>query len=278
MTNVNVTAGSESSAAWPGLQLNKTYDWYVTVTDQAGNIASSSPRTFTTGVNAAPVANHQQVTIPGDQPSLLTLQASDSNNDNLTFEITNLPVRGLASDFDPDNGTIAYLPAHGYRGLDRISYRASDSVLSSATANLDLTVTAPPDTNTNGIPDAWEAAYGITDPDGDDDGDGQSNLAEYIANTNPTNAASVLKILDAGSLTNGAFGLTWSSIGGTRYRIQYSTGDTNGGIGGPFTDIIRFIDTEMDANPYGTASTQSFTDPGGNPTNKAQYYRIKVVP
>ncbi len=51
------------------------------------------------------------------------------------------------------------------------------------------------DSNTNGMPDAWEQQYfgGITgaDPQGDGDGDGVPNWEEYVADTVPTNGASV---------------------------------------------------------------------------------------
>lgn len=279
-TNVNVPPGAQTSFAWSGRQANKTYEWYVKVSDQFGNAMTTSPQRFTTTINTAPVATNRTVTILGDQLSQLTLTATDSNGDVLTFQTNSRPLRGLNTNFDPAAGTISYLPAHGFRGGDSFTFRANDSVANSSIATLTLNVVAPPDANTNGIPDSWETSYGITNPNADDDGDGQNNFAEYLANTNPTNAASVLRVLDASWQTNGAFALTWSSIGGTRYRIQYSDGDVNGGVTGNFNGLIRFIDTEMDATPSGAPSTQSFTDDfsqTGNPTNRARYYRIKIV-
>ncbi len=42
------------------------------------------------------------------------------------------------------------------------------------------------DANKDGLPDAWQAQYGgITNPDGDDDGDGILNKDEYALGTNP---------------------------------------------------------------------------------------------
>jgi hypothetical protein len=54
------------------------------------------------------------------------------------------------------------------------------------------------DTDGNGLPDWWELKYfGVltgTDPNGDADHDGASNLFEYLTGTNPTNAISYFHI------------------------------------------------------------------------------------
>lgn len=272
-TNSGLAPGNVSSFVWKGLQANKNYEWYAQVTDSVGSTFITPRRKFKTTVNALPIVSNITVTVTGDRPMQLTLPAFDANGDVLTFRTNNLPLRGLSLNFDTNNGTLAYLPAHGYRGLDRINYVANDSVADSAVGQLNLNVVAPPDTNANALPDEWEAAFGITDPNGDADGDGESNLAEYQANTNPTNAASALKILSAGVLTNGSFSFSWSSVGGTRYRVQYANNISNA----TFTDLIRGIDAEMDTNAYGQVSAQSFTE-GLSPMNNAGYYRVRVTP
>jgi hypothetical protein len=60
-------------------------------------------------------------------------------------------------------------------------------------------VTVPADWKTNGIPDAWEVAYGMnpqnpTNAAADDDADGMNNAAEFVAGTNPTNKQSTTKL------------------------------------------------------------------------------------
>ena len=146
---------------------------------------------------------------------------------------------------------------------------------------MNMNVLAPPDTNANGLPDNWEAGYAISDPGADADGDGQSNLQEYQANTNPTNAGSVLKSFVFPDYER-LCGVFLGAVGGTRYRVQFANGDVAGGVSGPFTDIVRPLTNEMDLSQWGAASTQSFTDDftltGGPPERGGRYYRIKITP
>ncbi len=119
--------------------------------------------------------------------------------------------------------------------------------------------------------ETWKSLHGIADSNADEDADGQSNLDEYVAATNPNEATSRFQIIDA-KLQSGTMVLSWSSVGGVRYRIQSSDG-----IAGPFTDIERDETTERDASAFGEPSTQSFTDTLA-PTNTVRYYRVKIVP
>ncbi len=279
-TNTGVAPNTLSSCVWRTVEPKKTYDWYVKVADANGNSVTTSSRQFTTltkfAPNAAPVASNQVLTVTGDAPVVLTLPASDPDGDPLTFEIISEPVNGLITDFDPDNGTVTCLPARGYRGVDRLTFQASDDMTNSQVATVVLNFTSPPDTNTNGLPDAWEALYGVTDPNADADGDGLNNLVECRSNTNPTNAASGLRILQVERDYTGEVNLVWASVGGTRYRVQYSDGETNGGLGGPFVDIPRPLEDEMDTAPSGEESAQSFNDIA--PASGVRFYRIRLVP
>jgi hypothetical protein len=156
----------------------------------------------------------------------------------------------------------------------------TDGQLSSAPATARFDVRPPLDMNQNGLPDAWETTYGVTDPNGDDDGDGATNLQEYWAGTNPTNSLSWLRIVD---INQGQYGyqVVWSAVGGVRYRVLYSDGDAQGSFNEIFTPIVRSVADEMDADPVGMAGTMSFTDDftliGGPPVNGSRYFRIQVV-
>lgn len=87
------------------------------------------------------------------------------------------------------------------------------------------------DDNFDGLPDDWQKKYFGDDflsiPAGhlsavyDYDGDGASNLSEFLAGTNPNDSSSVLKI--SISRSQSSFILTWNSIPGGRYLLEGSS-------------------------------------------------------
>ncbi len=85
----------------------------------------------------------------------------------------------------------------------------------------------PPDTDGDGLPDAWETANGLNPGDNadaaqDKDGDTASNLSEFISGTDPQNAASVL-IASHSLLANGTADITFAAVAGKSYKIEAST-------------------------------------------------------
>src|SRR5262249_4801912 len=112
----------------------------------------------------------------------------------------------------------------------------------------------------------------------DSDGDSFKNLEEYLANTNPTNSASSLRILKAMDNTSGFPVILWQSIGGTRYRVQYSDGTNTALV---FQDIVQPATAEIDPASIGASSTITFVDDftlTPSPVlGMLRYYRIKVV-
>jgi hypothetical protein len=65
----------------------------------------------------------------------------------------------------------------------------SDGHQNSALVSTTLTVLSAQDDDSNGLADAWESLYGVSDPLGDPDHDGLTNLQEHDLGSHPTDAA-----------------------------------------------------------------------------------------
>ncbi len=119
----------------------------------------------------------------------------------------------------------------------------------------------------------WQSKYfkdarlSIAAPDADPDGDGMSNWQEALAGTNPTNAASVLRITGVSRSSNGV-SLTWSTAGGRTNIVQASDG-----LNGKYTDI-----SPPQIIPGAGDTTATYLDNDPTTNGAARYYRIRVYP
>ena len=127
---------------------------------------------------------------------------------------------------------------------------------------VDLTVSL----STGGVlPDAWQLQYfGHTgvDPNEDSDHDGMSNLAEYKAGTNPTDAQSLFEFVSVRPDPSGGVLIEWSSVPGKLYTVQRS-GDPLGG----FADLQIHIPATAPRNAFRDASAT-----GSGP----YFYRLRL--
>jgi hypothetical protein len=124
------------------------------------------------------------------------------------------------------------------------------------------------DIDNDGMDAAWEAANGLDDTDPsdaalDNDGDGQSNFAEFVAGTDPNNANSVFQITGMAS-TVGGWEITWATVAGKTYRVYYSGNLKDWSTYGAAGEILA------------TSSSTQFTDPSALPPPH-RFYRIEVV-
>ena len=86
-----------------------------------------------------------------------------------------------------------------------------------------LSTPTDPDSNRDGIPDSWGIQYfgqAVISASADPDGDGASNLMEYLAGTDPTSASSVFR--PAGTWSGSAFTLDFSTVAGRSYKVWWS--------------------------------------------------------
>jgi len=108
----------------------------------------------------------------------------------------------------------------------RVSYRLQDGRLSPLSAAA-TGQTWGVDSNADGIPDEWQIAYwGATSskwgaPGADSDGDGMSNYQEFLAGTDPRDAASSLKT--EVQTVQGALYFKWNTVVGKVYQMQFSS-------------------------------------------------------
>lgn len=139
----------------------------------------------------------------------------------------------------------------------RLAYRTVDGRVSPKSQAVSVT-TFGADTNADGLPDDWQTEnWGKVWPaaGADSDQDGATNAEEFLAGTDPTNAASVLR-MEIGAREQGLY-LQWNTQPGNYYQLQV-TSDFNSwlNVGAP-----RFAPSNEDAAPVSV--------PG-----QVQYYRV----
>jgi hypothetical protein len=140
--------------------------------------------------------------------------------------------------------------------------------LSNAFAYVQTDTLSPGPLAPDGLPLAWLLSnFGTTNvnANADPDGDGMSNLQEYLAGTNPNDAASNLRITAYATTGKGATNsLTWSSVPTRFYHVQESFS-----LGAPnwHDNALGLI------SPDGAFTTRTVTD-----TNApARFYRIRAT-
>ena len=134
-------------------------------------------------------------------------------------------------------------------------------VITGGRLNLRRTV----DMDENDLPDWWEQqCFGRssgTDPRADPDGDGLSNLQEFIADTVPTDKTSFPRFVGIQS-TAGRVQVRWA--GGVESR-QYLQRTATPGLSGSWADVLT--------NEPPTLATVGV--PAGLATNRASFYRLR---
>jgi len=137
---------------------------------------------------------------------------------------------GSAENSGTDAGAVVYTDGSDYFNHDgsgtysRVT-SAKDVLGEEREQNLNIDIgayEADGDSDDDGMPNYWEQRHGLSihdplDATGNADGDGLSNVEEYLADTNPTNASSSLLISDM-THSNGAFQVKWC---GGRDATQY---------------------------------------------------------
>lgn len=112
---------------------------------------------------------------------------------------------------------------------------------------------------TNGNPDATAEA--------DADNDGQNNESEFRTRTDPTNSASVFRMVSAKPEGDG-IRLTWRTHGGITNLVQAAAG-----LGGAFSDISSQV-----VIPGASDVITNYLHTGALTNSAAGYYRVRLAP
>jgi VCBS repeat-containing protein len=140
--------------------------------DGTAQSATATVTITVTKVNHAPVANNKSVGGVGNATIPVTVSATDSDGDTLTYRVTANPAHGSVTGTGPN---FVYTHTPGYHGPDSFSFVANDGTVDSAPAVVSITVWSA----TNHAPsaeDQWVYADEDTNAEftllaGDQDGD-----------------------------------------------------------------------------------------------------------
>jgi hypothetical protein len=125
-------------------------------------------------------------------------------------------------------------------------------------------VSAEDDQNANGLPDWWEEFYfgspTAADPAADDDSDGMTNAAEFVAGTDPLDPNSRLAVTPLG-VGPGGFSMSFPTVVGKVYAVEYS-------------DTLAAWSV-LASGIAGTGGAVEFNDPSAA-GNSQRFYRLRV--
>jgi hypothetical protein len=150
-----------------------------------------------------------------------------------------------------------FVEAYAYSTTPRRSSPTRSATYTFAAAPA-LSLGATVDADSDGLPDAWEKAFNSTTPNGDTDGDGVSNLAEYLAGNDPRDSLSappLPPLTVASSLVsvgnNGFFRLEWSAALGNPILESNTT------LTGSWTSVVSGIQLNGQTFSYQTPASGS---------------------
>ena len=196
------------------------------------------------------------------QNNRLTLATTGATTNNGALSVVNSNITYVPKAFYADSGR--FDPASGSY-YEQVCVRYSDGTNASPYAMIQI-LSYSADSYSEGIPDSWRTSYfGNANPSvglkhhaaNDHDGDGYSNLQEFLFGSNPTNKTSNLRITSFGTST-----IQWQAKSYEVYELLCSTN---------LTTWTRALSPLAPTNSTGSANL--FTNGGPR-----QFFRLQKVP
>ncbi len=289
------TRGVDSLCTGPDISAsyNNAFTAFLVTTNQTATVVANSTNT----VNFNVISNLQpfritNIRMPSDSGSfswaaLPVVMTVGQSNYTIGVASSNLPTSGATLAITGDGLTLgAPTFKTNLNGSGENFISVAISIASNATPGLRAFIVqqgtnvacangflkirpAVLDYNFDGLDDVFQRTYfpvftaTNAAPTADPDGDGMKNLAEYIAGTNPTNAASVFKLLSPTNSHSGT-AVRWLSVAGKNYQVFSRTNLLSGSWQSNGTAVVA------------TGTNAQYLDP--NRTNGIRFYRVQVLP
>jgi PKD repeat protein len=216
---------------------------------------------YETAAGGTPVATFTGTPTNGTEPLLVTF--TDTSTGTITNSFWDF---GDSSSTNVTTNTVAHTYAAGTYTVMLVASGPA-GVSTNIQANYITVLTAF---------QAWQVQFfGSTsdpaaDPNADPDGDGLSNMAEFLAGTDPTNSASALRITSVTPTLNDVV-ITWTYGPGKTNALQETAGAGDGSY-----QTNNFADVFVVTNTIGMVT--NYLDAGAATNFPGRYYRIRLVP
>ena len=109
-----------------------------TISDGRGGVATASVTVIVE--NQPPEAQDQDVTVNGNNPVKIKLEAKDPDDNKLRFVLDSKPSHGRIVQFSISTGTLTYVPDENYNGKDDFAFKVYDGTVFSKDAKVSIKI------------------------------------------------------------------------------------------------------------------------------------------
>jgi len=167
------------------------------------------------------------IAMPGISYTATVTRAGLFDTGEKRFDRDGLAERGKTNTLRAAAASISWT----HNGPAEACFVSAEGMLQFSTGRYAIAVSSGwTDSDADGLHDPWETArFGNMDQtgSGDRDGDGQSNLNEYLTGTDPATNSSCLLITAIAQESGGTL-VRWDAVAAGRYEVQKITGSPRG--------------------------------------------------